>query len=68
MLVDVEKEGCDLPTLERATSTLTDRTGLVSLHGEEGDGAGDGEVADTGDKGPNTHWAHCEYIESTGNM
>jgi len=22
----------------------------------------------TGDKGPNTHWAHCEHIESTGNM
>ena len=23
---------------------------------------------DTGDKGPNTHWAHCEHIESIGNM
>jgi len=22
----------------------------------------------TGDKGPNTHWAHCEHIESIGNM
>jgi len=22
----------------------------------------------TGDKGPNTHWAHCKHIESTGNM
>ena len=22
----------------------------------------------TGDKGPNTHWAHCEHIENTGNM
>jgi len=22
----------------------------------------------TGYKGPNTHWAHCEHIESTGNM
>jgi len=24
--------------------------------------------ADTGDKGPNTHWVHCEHIERTGNM
>ena len=23
---------------------------------------------DTGDKGPNTHWAHCEHIESIGKM
>jgi len=22
----------------------------------------------TGDKGPNTHWAHCKHIESIGNM
>jgi len=22
----------------------------------------------TGDKGPNNHWAHCEHIESIGNM
>jgi len=22
----------------------------------------------TGDKSPNTHWAHCEHIESIGNM
>jgi len=25
-------------------------------------------LANTGDKGPNTHWAHCEHIESIGNM
>jgi len=25
-------------------------------------------ITDTGDKGPNTHWAHCEHIESIGNM
>jgi len=26
------------------------------------------DVKHTGDKGSNTHWAHCEHIESTGNM
>jgi len=46
MLVNVEKEGSYLPTLERVASTLADGARLVSLHGDSGDGAGDGEVAD----------------------
>ena len=46
MLVDVEKEGSYLPTLERATGTLADGARLVSLHGDGDDDVGDGEVAD----------------------
>ena len=46
MLVNIEEEGSNLPTLERATSTLTDGARLVSLHGDGDDGRGDGEVAD----------------------
>jgi len=52
MLVDVEKEGSNLPTLERATSTLADGSELVSWHGDRGDGVGDGEVADETERTP----------------
>ena len=46
MFMNVEQEGSGLPTLERATSTLTDGAELVGWHGDSGDGGGDGEVAD----------------------
>jgi len=55
------------PTLDQIASLDSDDSvqpaaGLPCFPGSHDD------PVHTGDKGPNTHWAHCEHIERTGNM
>jgi len=53
---------------ESTVATSTTEAEYIALYLASRQAAWIHQFYNTGDKGPNTHWAHCEHIESRGNM